>query len=649
MLQPIQSGLANLSVGRKLMLAFGIVSALSLAAIAIAIQAAQTLFSESQQNQAIAEINLLLLQARGAEKDFALNHGAPAVERLDQALAALGKRVDTLRSEDAIGLEQLDAVTGSVRDYRMQFQQFVDDSRSAEKAFEDMQKQADEARIQFEFVELDMFSSLRDTMSNQGQLNPDTLTFAETASSLLRKLLAVRNREYVYGQIGTEQALAEWEELMQGTEGEVSRLHARIGEDHEDILQAAEDALANYRAAFQAYRGSRVANEATAETMQQLAGRVLEVADKTLLSHNQAMEQKAATILRLLVVSGIVILGLALLAGWVIRQLILPPLRQTLDLAKSIASGDLSQMIATERKDELGQLCQAMGTMSLGLRQLIERIVQGIDQLHSSASQLLEASQVSRDGARSQQRETEQAATATQQMAYSADAVSRHAEEASEAARLANQQASEGAQIVRHSADQVARLAVDVQQSMKTIRELHDGSGRIGSVLDVIKAVAEQTNLLALNAAIEAARAGEQGRGFAVVADEVRALARRTQDSTRQIESLIVELQDMSDRAVQQMSGSSQLSQEATTYGEQARVALSRITDAVSSIETFNHQIATAAEEQSSVAGEISTNVERVRNIADQGAEATEHMTTASAELARLGGELQQLVRQFRT
>ncbi|MEO8643283.1 methyl-accepting chemotaxis protein [Pseudomonas sp.] len=649
MLQILHNGLVDLPVGRKLMLAFSMVSILSLAAIAIAFQAAQTLLAGNRQNQAIAEINLLLLQARGAEKDFALSAGEATVQQVENALRALQQHVDELRVGTFTDPTQLEEIRTSAQAYRQQFSQFVADSRRAAQAHDDMHKQADQARIQFEFVELDMFSALRETMTGTGELNADTLTFAESASALLRLLLAVRIREYSYIQHGGAQRLQEWDELMQGAESEVSRLQARIGADHQDILQAAQEAIANYRSAFQHYSASRIANEQGGEKMKQLADRVLHQADQALSVRQQRMEQSATTIFRLLASSALVILILAALAGWVIRQLLLPPLLQTLALAQRIAAGDLSQDIVTSRRDELGQLCQAMGTMTVNLRELIQRIVQGIDQLHRAAGSQLESSRTNSEGARSQQRESELVATATQQMAYSAEAVSRHAEAASEAAQQANQQASAGERVVRQSADQIGRLANDVELSVQSIRQLHQGSERIGGVLDVIKSIAEQTNLLALNAAIEAARAGEQGRGFVVVADEVRALARRTQDSTREIETLIAELQGSSDRAVQQMIGSAQLSQEAVNYGEHARQALTRITDAVSSIDRLNQQIATAAEEQSAVAGEISHNVERVRSIAGQGAAANEHIAASSAELARLGGELQQLVKQFRT
>nr|WP_160336930.1 methyl-accepting chemotaxis protein [Pseudomonas citronellolis] len=649
MLQPLLNCLTNLPVGRKLMLAFGMLSVLSLAAIGLAIQSAKSLLEGAQQSQTMADINLLLLQARSAEKSFALSHDEDSVQILGQRLDELEQRVEELRTGDSTSLDRLNDIRTSVQTYRNQFNQFVAGTQDALQTFEVMQKQADEARIQFEFVELDMYSSLREVMNSQGSLNPDTLTFAENASALLRQLLAIRTREFAFAQLGSDQALKEWTELMQGTEGDVSRLHDRIGHEHEDILQAAETALDNYRIAFQHYQTSRSSNEHAAEKMKQQAEQVLRQADQALSSHKQLMEQRASNILRLLSVSAIIIIGLALIAGIVIRQLIVPPLRQTLTLAQAIAAGDLSQNIVTQRSDELGQLCQAMGSMSSGLRHLIQRIVQSIDELHNAAGQLQQASLTSSEGARNQQRETEQAATATQQMAHSAEAVSRHAEQASHAARLANQHASTGEQVVRQSADQIGRLADDVALSMHMIRQLHEGSERIGGVLDVIKAVAEQTNLLALNAAIEAARAGEQGRGFAVVADEVRALARRTQDSTRQIETLIAELQGMSEQAVQQMAGSALLSQEAVAHGEQTRAALSRITDAVSSIESLNLQIATASEEQSSVAGEISENVERVRGIADQEAAATDDIARSSSELARLGGELQQLVRQFHT
>lgn len=648
--QRIIARLADLSVGSKLLLAFGLVSVLSVSAIAIAFQSSSLLQLGSKQSQAIAEINLLLLKAQATEKDFALTATPADADQLRLMLIELDSQAKALETNaDASSLARLEEIRNSSLKYQEQFSKFTDDTHRAKEALADMQVQAEEARAQFEFVELDMFSALRESVTGQAQLNSDALTFTENASSLIRTLLAIRNGEFGYIQQASDQNLENWESLMKGVEGELSRLQSRIGQEHQDILEAARVALSNYRTAFQHYSASRTATERGAEQMRRFAETVLQQADQALDEHQQKMDHLTNAILRILVISAVVILALAILACFVIRQLIVPPLKRTLALAQAIAAGDLSCDIEENRRDELGQLCRAMRSMTINLRDLVSRIGQGIGQLHSAAEQLQQASQQSSKGAIAQKRETEHAASATEQMANSSGHVSIHAQQAVTAAQEANHHANEGDVVVRQGADQISRLAEDINVSMSTIHELHEGSERIGSVLDVIMAVAEQTNLLALNAAIEAARAGEQGRGFAVVADEVRALARRTQDSTREIEALVAGLQNLSHRAVNQMSGSAHLSQEAVVFSDQARQALQRITNSVSNIERLNQQIAVSAEKQSSMAEEISQNVEQVRGVAERGATTNSRIADSSAELARLGSELQQLVQQFRT
>ncbi|WP_375708251.1 methyl-accepting chemotaxis protein [Pseudomonas sp. SCT] len=290
-----------------------------------------------------------------------------------------------------------------------------------------------------------------------------------------------------------------------------------------------------------------------------------------------------------------------------------------------------------------------MHGMTQSLRNLIGRIGGGVSQIAAAADQLSAVTAQTSAGVQTQRVETEQVATAMHEMAATVQEVARNAEQASIAARQADQQARQGDRVVQDAVGQIGNLASEVDQSAHAIEALHAESGRIGSVLEVIRAVAEQTNLLALNAAIEAARAGEQGRGFAVVADEVRALARRTHDSTEEIEGLIANLQRVAQQAVEQMQSSRSLTQRTVDLANEAGVALGRITESVSTIEQMNQQIAAAAEQQSAVAENISESVTRVRDIGDQSASATEQTAGASAELARLGVELQGLVRQFRT
>ncbi|WP_419186720.1 methyl-accepting chemotaxis protein [Pseudomonas fluorescens] len=265
------------------------------------------------------------------------------------------------------------------------------------------------------------------------------------------------------------------------------------------------------------------------------------------------------------------------------------------------------------------------------------------------AGSLAEVTLSNSRGVEHQRQETELAATAMQQMAATAQEVARNAGQASEAVAHADQQAREGDELVRQASDKIDHLAVEMGGCAEAMRSLLVESAAIGGVLDVIKAVAEQTNLLALNAAIEAARAGEQGRGFAVVADEVRGLARRTQRSTTEIEGLIVRLSAVAQHAAERLLGSHVLSDETVVLAAQASQALARITRAVSSIEQMNQQIAAAAEQQSVVAEQVSQSMTRVREVAEGSARESQQLQRSTDDLQRVGGELKAAVGHFRT
>ncbi|WP_449441348.1 methyl-accepting chemotaxis protein [Pseudomonas migulae] len=234
------------------------------------------------------------------------------------------------------------------------------------------------------------------------------------------------------------------------------------------------------------------------------------------------------------------------------------------------------------------------------------------------------------------------------EMTATVQEVARNAEEASQAAAAADGEAREGDKVVNEAIAQIERLASEVARSTEAMSVLQQESDKIGSVMDVIKAVAEQTNLLALNAAIEAARAGEAGRGFAVVADEVRGLAQRTQKSTEEIEGLVAGLQNGTQQVSTVMNNSRALTDSSVALTRKAGVSLENITRTVSNIQSMNQQIAAAAEQQSAVAEEISRSIINVRDVSEQTAAASDETAKSSVELARLGNQLQMMVSHFR-
>jgi len=375
---------------------------------------------------------------------------------------------------------------------------------------------------------------------------------------------------------------------------------------------------------------------------------LLATADKLTAIQNEFQASDVAGARQMLLIWLAVAITLGLLGAWLITRSIVRPLKETVALVETVAGGDFTQQQAVTRKDELGMLQASMQRMTTNLRGLIGEMKDGVVQVASAAEQLSAVTEQTSAGVQSQKVETDQIATAMQEMTATTHEVARNAGEAAKSAMDASQQAQQGDQAVTKAVTQIELLAHEMDSTKVAMAALREQADSIGGVLGVIKAVAEQTNLLALNAAIEAARAGEAGRGFAVVADEVRGLAQRTRASTDEIAQLITGLNQSTDRMASVLEQNVQLTGSSVSLSREAGEMLKRITQSVKSIESMNEQIACAAEQQSSAGEEISRSVTNVRDISDQTAAASEETASSSMELARIGVRLQEMTARFK-
>ncbi|MDD0979935.1 methyl-accepting chemotaxis protein [Pseudomonas shahriarae] len=343
------------------------------------------------------------------------------------------------------------------------------------------------------------------------------------------------------------------------------------------------------------------------------------------------------------------VLGLAAVGavGILGVNLLLRPLRQLSERARRIADNPVSQAIYTERADELGQIEFAMQMLEAQVGAVVGRIGDASQRLSGHAAALVEQLDSSHSSTLGQQSQTDQVATAIHEMAASVAQVANHAQQASKAADQAGSETREGHQRVDESRDAVLRLSQELARATTVIHQLESHSGDISGVLEVIRAIAEQTNLLALNAAIEAARAGEQGRGFAVVADEVRGLAQRTQQSTNEIQRMISTLQGGARDAVMAMEQSSQHVEASVDHAQRAASALDGISQRVNQITAMSVQIATAVEEQSAVSEDINRNIVGIRNAGEATVTAGQQSQLSSGDVAALAEDLRRLAEEF--
>lgn len=312
------------------------------------------------------------------------------------------------------------------------------------------------------------------------------------------------------------------------------------------------------------------------------------------------------------------------------------------------ALGDFTVRIAVSSQDELGIMADRFNHFMAAQQDLIGHLSQAVDQLKAAAAQLVSGTQEANELIDSQNMATDQVAAAVTQMGATVREVARHASDAADGAHAAKGHAQGGQLVVQDTCEAINALNDEVDQASQVISDLEVHTDKIATVLDVIRGIAEQTNLLALNAAIEAARAGEQGRGFAVVADEVRNLSKHTSKATTEIQTMIEHLQKGVGDAVQVMSSGQQRAKHAVEKAAQAGQALSAITEAVTTISDMNAQIASAAEEQSSVTEEISLNVNTISDNANQSAGSSQQVSSASEALAELATDLTGQIKRFK-
>ncbi|MCG6573766.1 methyl-accepting chemotaxis protein [Pseudomonas sp. AF32] len=629
--------LGNVSVNRKLGFGFGLVLLMTLLSTFAGWHSLGSVISRSDKQASIASLNELAKDLRVASLEYEMRRGEQGPTAVSELVGKLQESIQTalqrfVRPADQDLLHQQLAI---LDDYKRTFGDLTQATQNRESARSKLGANADNAVARVSEVENAM---------RQGDSVPQLNDIVDLSKLIQQARYQVRGYTYS-GKADAEQpALDAIENVLKNLES----LPARLPEQHTANLLQASESMKAYRAAVSQFRDSQVATASALKKMVEQDTRLHDLNNQLTVSQVAKRNQETTQAKETLITVAALAFAFGLLAAWIITRQIVVPLRQTLVAVERVASGDLSQNLEVTRRDDMGQLQRTLQRMVVSLRELIGGIRDGVAQIASAAEELSAVTEQTSAGVNNQKVETDQVATAMNEMTATVQEVARNAEEASEAAIAADQQAHEGDRVVGEAIAQIERLAREVGNSTEAMSHLKRESDKIGSVLDVIKSVAQQTNLLALNAAIEAARAGEAGRGFAVVADEVRSLAQRTQKSTEEIEELIVGLQSGTEQVATIMDNSRGLTDSSVELTRLAGGSLENITRTVSAIQSMNQQIAAAAEQQSAVAEEINRSVQNVRDVSEQTSAASEETAASSAELARLGVHLQSLVGRFK-
>ncbi|MDZ5434048.1 methyl-accepting chemotaxis protein [Pseudomonas fluorescens] len=653
MISAVQGRFANLGMAKKLGIGFVLVLLLTALVAAIGVWSLQTISQRFDGLKQMSSLNSGLLKVRLLEQEYALHGNPKTADALREGVDGLIALANQLKAASAANVPVMNDVEQSLGAYRKAFDEFVSLSQAKDLALEMASWSVSSVANNLDVLQ----SGLADdgTYNLKESEGKDGAQFVEQAnqvSQVSRLMLQAMNE----ARVRLDQSRKGDDSAGQGKIEQASQaltlaeqLKTSVkDEGYQTVLNEVIGHIASFSDKLAEYTGLLEQEKTVYQQLHQRASQVMERVDQAYIAEDQSMQAELNKNSLLIIGSSALALLVGLIAAWVITRLIVGPLRSVIRVAQQIASGDLSATVEVTRRDEIGQLMQAMQQMGAGLSHIVSGLQAGIEQLATSAQSLSTVTEQTNLEVSSQKEETEQVATAMNQMTATVHDVARNAEEAAVAAQTADGKVESGQLVVRQSMARIEQLADSATSASSSIESLSAEIQNIGTVLSVIKSVAEQTNLLALNAAIEAARAGEQGRGFAVVADEVRALAKRTQQSTEEIERLVSALRSAAQTSVQQIQSSGELVKLAVSDALQTESALGSIAAAVSLIQQMNQQIAAAAEEQSSVAEEINRSVTSIRASADQSSLAMQGNAASSIELAQLGVELKGMVGHFR-
>ncbi|QZA96672.1 methyl-accepting chemotaxis protein [Pseudomonas mandelii] len=653
MISAVQGRFANLGMAKKMGVGFVLVLLLTALVAAIGVWSLQTISQRFDGLKQMSSLNSGLLKVRLLEQEYALHGNPKTADALRQGVDGLIALATQLKATSAANVPVMNDVEQSLAAYRKAFDEFVSLSQAKDLALEMASWSVSSVANNLDVLQAGLADDGAYTLKeSEGKDGGQFIEQANQVSQVSRLMLQAMNEARVrldQSRKGDDSAAQGKIEQADQAQVQAEQLKTTVkDEGYQTVLNEVAGHITSFSEKLTEYTGLLAQEKTVYEQLHQRAAQVVERVDQAYAAEDQSMQAELKKNSMLIIGSSALALLVGLIAAWVITRLIVAPLRSVIRVAQQIAAGDLSATVEVTRRDEIGQLMQAMQQMGAGLSTIVSGLQAGIEQLASSAQSLSAVTEQTNLEVSSQKEETEQVATAMNQMTATVHDVARNAEEAAQAAQTADGKVESGQQVVRQSMARIEQLADSATSASSSIESLSAEIQNIGTVLSVIKSVAEQTNLLALNAAIEAARAGEQGRGFAVVADEVRALAKRTQQSTEEIERLVSALRSAAQSSVQQIQNSGELVKLAVSDALQTESALGSIAAAVSLIQQMNQQIAAAAEEQSSVAEEINRSVTSIRASADQSSLAMRGNAASSIELAQLGVELKGMVGHFR-